>query len=1023
MMNRGLMKRQMFAMGGPVRMQQGGLAGISSSLQNANRSLGSAQQQLQQAIGGGGGMGSPMGGIMGIPNRPRPMLGDQTMAEVVGNPMGTIGAIQNRLRAPDQVAAPIGMEKGGAAGPPDVTRPGGGPPDGKFTQADLLKLRGVELKQYGGSVGMQMGGDPMMAQQAAMMQAPMPQDPSMDQAMAQAAQVGVDPAAVEGIINQVSEGIGNLDEAEDFEQVMNSMRGDEAPISERYAELAEVVGEEDAQATPESVLALVQPVMQIAQIDQGIGGLAQEEMSAPVEGNMAGGIMSTVNMGEEVPAPVNFNQGGPVVAMAPGGVVQRATTSFPEFQSLYAGLLGSPEEQQEKLDEQRRLTQSQMLFDIANTALAFATPGDRQMSAAERLADATRETQLFDKIGARAQSIRDFERKQEEAKRQLDTAALGTAISDAQSQIQAEAAKAAAQAKLDAAPIKDLYKVEILDKAMDGGIRSDLTQFVSTQKELDDLKKEYGAERVRVQLVPKTPAKPDNQPVYGYNKKGFPVRLGFVNMDQSAAKVQQDITALSRQSLNNIILDKEQFEAEIRINEYFQKGAPGQDRVALVDIEIEGPDGVKRRHEAGEIVRLNERQISALQGKTGPYEKKDLITIYSKTDIKSFTNTPEGLEKVEELIKSGDWSESSALFDANAAAERDKKKEENLRSRPETKIEDGNLVEIVKDTEGKVVSFKVLGPVKDKDLFNKSAAGLALKYFNSKNEAGESLMDLYAENKLSDEEDRIMESQITAYTTPVPGITGPTVSQLPSFVEDALVERVKKGLQVPVPLNSLPLPKELAESLGILQNLTLPFGDDGNIDYSQFEDMPSIIIGNVDLSNATGFVSGFKTLGNFIAGQAAELGFGSGTFGRSGALTQTARKQLAALQKDTIQKMRAAIEGKVFALDLELLKEETSGFLGGAANTDANALASLIAVRNNLAKNYNSAVKKLEYSSADPNAFSASEVEAAKKAKSDLEGLIGEYTAAIMSYKYAQAKSSGTGIKKKRPRRTNTGPS
>ena len=27
MMNRGLMKRQMFAMGGPVRMQQGGLAG------------------------------------------------------------------------------------------------------------------------------------------------------------------------------------------------------------------------------------------------------------------------------------------------------------------------------------------------------------------------------------------------------------------------------------------------------------------------------------------------------------------------------------------------------------------------------------------------------------------------------------------------------------------------------------------------------------------------------------------------------------------------------------------------------------------------------------------------------------------------------------------------------------------------------------------------------------------------------------------------------------------------------------
>ena len=66
MMNRGLMKRQMFAMGGPVRMQQGGLAGISRSLQGANESLGNAQQQLQIALGSNGGMGSPMGGIMGL---------------------------------------------------------------------------------------------------------------------------------------------------------------------------------------------------------------------------------------------------------------------------------------------------------------------------------------------------------------------------------------------------------------------------------------------------------------------------------------------------------------------------------------------------------------------------------------------------------------------------------------------------------------------------------------------------------------------------------------------------------------------------------------------------------------------------------------------------------------------------------------------------------------------------------------------------------------------------------------------
>ena len=51
-------------------------------------------------------------------------------------------------------------EKGGAAFP-DVTGPGGGPPDGKVTQADVLKLRGVELKEYGGPIGMEAGGPPL----------------------------------------------------------------------------------------------------------------------------------------------------------------------------------------------------------------------------------------------------------------------------------------------------------------------------------------------------------------------------------------------------------------------------------------------------------------------------------------------------------------------------------------------------------------------------------------------------------------------------------------------------------------------------------------------------------------------------------------------------------------------------------------------------------------------------------------------------------------------------------------------
>ncbi len=43
---------------------------------------------------------------------------------------------------------------------------------------------------------------------------------------------------------------------------------------------------------------------------------------------------------------------------------------FDERRETYRGILGDPE-------EQRKMTQAQMLFDIANTALAFSTAGSR----------------------------------------------------------------------------------------------------------------------------------------------------------------------------------------------------------------------------------------------------------------------------------------------------------------------------------------------------------------------------------------------------------------------------------------------------------------------------------------------------------------------------------------------------------------------------------------------------------------------------------------------------------------------
>jgi hypothetical protein len=193
------------------------------------------------------------------------------------------------------------FKDGGAAGFPDLSG------DGKVTQKDILMGRGV--------VEMQMGGDPMaamMAQQAPAVPAPAPAMPPMaapampapampapadaPEAVVQSGVGELDPAQVEQILSMASQSMGDPEQAGNYEEMMNLVRGDQASIQERRSELANLVGQDDAMQTPESVLALVQPVVQVAsmtpepEIDQGIGGLAEQEMQQPVEATWPAGL-------------------------------------------------------------------------------------------------------------------------------------------------------------------------------------------------------------------------------------------------------------------------------------------------------------------------------------------------------------------------------------------------------------------------------------------------------------------------------------------------------------------------------------------------------------------------------------------------------------------------------------------------------------------------------------------------------------------------------------------------------------
>lgn len=341
-----------------------------------------------------------------------------------------------------------------------------------------------QMFRNGGPVRrMQQGGDPMMAppamppamppQAPSMAGMPAPSDMPMDQAAQAAMQQGLDPAVIEGMLQNAAGQFESLDSAQNYEQVMNAIRGDEASVQERRQELAGMVGDADAAQTPESVLTLVQPVMQMAAVDQGIGSMAPEVMNTPVEGPMAGGIMSTINMqephptpGQGGPAPVNFNRGGPVVAyMQEGGqppVGGRQGEIFREQQALYRSLL-DPEEQAQSLQEQKDLTQAQMLFDIAQGGLSFAAgAGKPGGTAAEQLAAAF--VQPLGNISARAGEFSKFKQAQKKEGRAMDLAAL-------QASGGLYATERAQQLKAQTEPIGKLFNVyDASGKLLKGGV-------------------------------------------------------------------------------------------------------------------------------------------------------------------------------------------------------------------------------------------------------------------------------------------------------------------------------------------------------------------------------------------------------------------------------------------------------------------------------------------------------------------------------------------------------------------------
>jgi len=118
--------------------------------------------------------------------------------------------------------------------------------------------------------------------------------------------------------SQMEQVYNKLDSSENIEDVINAMRGDEQPLSERYNELAELVGPADAKKTPESVLTVLQPTFQILQSVPD-GGIA----SAPM-----GGVEGSEENFSSPSATAPTDQAEAVLAMSRGEQPVKAANGF-----------------------------------------------------------------------------------------------------------------------------------------------------------------------------------------------------------------------------------------------------------------------------------------------------------------------------------------------------------------------------------------------------------------------------------------------------------------------------------------------------------------------------------------------------------------------------------------------------------------------------------------------------------------------------------------------------------------------